>query len=82
MAQQENLIERMDTIKANSVTEREFEETWGISLETQVENMMDTWNHMMAQAKEAIYNDNQPAEPRQQSAAEDIAVNAGDKEES
>ena len=81
MAQQENLIERMDTIKANSVTEREFEETWGFSLETQVENMLVIWNHMMAQAKETIDNDNQPTETRQQSAAEDIAVNAGDKEE-
>lgn len=81
MAKEENLFERMDTIKASSVSEREFEETWGISLETQVEEMMDTWDRMLAQAKEAIDNDNLPIEPRQQSAANEKAVNAGDKEE-
>lgn len=61
---QENLIERMDTIKANSVTEREFEVTWGISLDDQVKNMKMKWDTLLAEAKEAIGIDNPPAPER------------------
>lgn len=70
MAKQENLTERMDTIKANSVSDREFEETWGISLEDHVKNMMAKWDTLLAQAKDAIDSDKQPADERQQLAAD------------
>lgn len=54
MTQKENLIERMDTVKAESVSDKEFEDAWGISLDDQVEKMMAKWDSMLAQAKEAI----------------------------
>lgn len=80
MAQLENLIERMDTIKANSVTDREFEVTWCISLDDQVKKMMAKWDALLAEAKEAISIDNLPADRRQQLAAPE-ADNAEEKEE-
>lgn len=82
MAKQENLKERMDTVKANSVSDREFEETWGISIDAQVDKMMARWDTLLAQAREAIDNDHQPADERQQPAAEAPADSAERKEES
>jgi len=80
MAKQENLKERMDTIKANSVSDLEFEETWGISIDAQVDKMMERWDTLLAQAREAIDNDHQPAGERQQPAAEEPADSAARKE--
>lgn len=81
MAKQENLIERMDTIKANSVSDREFEETWGISIDAQVDKMMERWNTLLDQTRETIDIDNQPADERQQSAADEQADIAARKED-
>lgn len=54
MTRKENLIERMDTVKAESVSDKEFEDSWGISLDAQVEKMVAKWDSMLAQAKDAI----------------------------
>ena len=55
MAEQvKNLIDRLDTIKANSVSDQEFEKTWGESLDRSVEKMMGVWDRLQAQAKQAI----------------------------
>ena len=54
MAQKENLIDRIDTIRANSVSDKEFEQTWGESLERKVKKSMDRWEKLLAQAKKAI----------------------------
>lgn len=54
MAQKENIMDRIDTIRANSVTDAEFEKTWGRSLDEHVERLMDRWDILLAQAKKAI----------------------------
>lgn len=54
MAKVENLIDRIDTIRANSVSDKEFEQTWGRSLDSQVKKMMGRWDELQARAKEAI----------------------------
>lgn len=54
MARIENLIDRIDTIRANSVSDKEFEQTWGRSLDSQVKKMMGRWDELQARAKEAI----------------------------
>lgn len=54
MAKRKNLVDRIDTIRANSVTDKEFEETWGRSLDSEVKKSMDRWDELLAQAKEAI----------------------------
>ena len=70
MTQKENLIERMDTVKAESVSDKEFEDAWGISLDDQVEKMMAKWDSMLAQAKEAIDSQEQPDGERHPLAAD------------
>ena len=35
-----NVIDQIDAIKANSVTENEFKSVWGISLDEHMERMM------------------------------------------
>ena len=37
----ENIIDKIDAIKANSVTEKEFKNVWGISLDEHINKMMD-----------------------------------------
>jgi hypothetical protein len=81
MAKKENLKERMDTVKANSVSDKEFEETWGISIDAQVDKLMERWDTLLAQARETIDNANQPADERQQLAAQEQADSAARKEE-
>ena len=54
MAKVENLIDRIDTIRANSVSDKEFEQTWGRSLDSQVKKMMGRWDELQARAREAI----------------------------
>ena len=70
MTQKENLIERMDTVKAESVSDKEFEDAWGISLDAQVEKMMAKWDSMLAQAKDAIDSQEQPDGERHPLAAD------------
>lgn len=36
----ENIIDKIDAIKANSVTEKEFKSVWGISLDEHMNKMM------------------------------------------
>lgn len=54
MANVKNLIDRIDTIRANSVSDKEFEQTWGESLDSKVKKSMDKWDELLAQAKTAI----------------------------
>lgn len=41
MAKQRDLLDRIDEVRANSVTPEKFKEAWGYSLEDHVEDMMD-----------------------------------------
>lgn len=59
MIQVENLIDRIDTIRANSVSDKEFEKTWGESLDRKVKKSMDKWDEILAQSKKAIEMSNQ-----------------------
>ena len=54
MVQVNNLIDRIDTIRANSVSDKEFEKTWGESLDRKVKKSMDKWDELLAQVKKAI----------------------------
>ena len=54
MAKKTNLMDRVDTIRANSVSDKEFEQIWGESLESSVSKTMDKWDELLAQAKKAI----------------------------
>ena len=40
MTQKENIMDRIDTIKANSVKEEQFRETWGVSLDEHMAKIM------------------------------------------
>ena len=59
MAQKTNLIDRIDSIRANSVSNKEFEQTWGESLDRKVKKSMDRWEELLAQAKKTIKVNNQ-----------------------
>ena len=59
MVQVNNLIDRIDTIRANSVSNKEFDQTWGESLDRKVKKSMDKWDELLAQAKKAIEVSNQ-----------------------
>lgn len=54
MTEVKNLIDRIDTIQANSVSEQEYERFWGESLDSKVKKSMDRWEVLLAQAKAAI----------------------------
>ena len=58
MAETKNLIDRLDTIRANSVSEVEFERVWGKSLDDHAKRVVARWDKLLAQAKEAIELDN------------------------
>ena len=49
-----NLIDKIDTIRVNSVTDKEFEQTWGMNLDMKVKNAMGRWDELLEQAKNAI----------------------------
>lgn len=49
MANIKNLLDRIDTIRANSVSDKEFEETWGRSLDEGTKKLMDRWDALLAQ---------------------------------
>ncbi len=78
MAKKENLIERMDNVKADSVSNKEFEETWGISIDAQVKKMMDKWNVLLTRAKDDIDNRDLPDGERLPMAA-DLDVDYADE---
>ncbi len=54
MGKNESLIERIDTIRANSVSDQQYEQTWGRSLDSKVKQSMDRWDTLLAAAKKAI----------------------------
>lgn len=54
MTEVRNLLDRIDTIRANSVSEQEYEKFWGKSLDSKVKESMDRWDELLAQAKAAI----------------------------
>lgn len=54
MAKEKNLLDRIDTIRANSVSDKEFEQTWGRSLDEGTSKLMDRWEELRALAKAAI----------------------------
>lgn len=58
MTKKVNLIERIDTIRANSVSEKQYEQIWGRSLDSKVKQSMDRWDALLAAAKKAIDNKN------------------------
>lgn len=58
MTEVKNLLDRIDTIRANSVSEQEYEKFWGKSLDSKVKKSMDRWEELLAQAKESIKLDN------------------------
>lgn len=49
-----NLMDRIDDVRVNSVTEDEYERVWNRSLDEQVSRMMVRWDELMARAKEAV----------------------------
>lgn len=49
-----NLMDRIDEVRVNSVTEDEYERVWNRSLDEQVNRMMVRWDELMARAKEAV----------------------------
>ena len=58
MGKNESLIERIDTIRANSVSDQQYEQTWGRSLDSKVKQSMDRWDALLTAAKEAIVSKN------------------------
>ena len=58
MTKKVNLIERIDTIRANSVSDKQYEQTWGRSLDSKVKQSMDRWDVLLAEAKKAIDSKN------------------------
>lgn len=54
MAQKENLIDRIDTLRANSVSDQDYEQFWGKSLDSKVKQSMKRWDELLARAKKAI----------------------------
>lgn len=47
-----NIIDKMDAIKANSVTEKQFESVWGISLNDHMKKIMAHVRKTDARVKE------------------------------
>lgn len=71
MAKKKDLLERIDEARANRVSPEKFEKTWGYSLDEHVANMMDficKLEDETAPVEEEKLN--QPAEERQQLAAD------------
>lgn len=51
MVKTKDLLDRIDEVRANTVTPEKFKETWGYSLEEHVDDMMDFIHEL--EAKEA-----------------------------
>ncbi len=52
MATKVNVIEQIDAIKANSVSEKQFQSVWGISLDDHIARMMEHVRKTDARVKE------------------------------
>lgn len=53
-----NLLDRIDAIRANSVTDQEFDKTWGTSLDRHLEKMMEIVSKMDAQMEKCTQSKN------------------------
>ena len=49
-----NLMDRIDDVRANSVSDDEYKRVWNRSLDEQVSRMMVRWDELQARAKEAV----------------------------
>lgn len=47
-----DLIDKIDELRANSVTSEEFEEVWGITIEAHLQKMMEEINTHLAKAQD------------------------------
>ena len=54
MKRVKNLMDRIDEVRVNSVTEDEYERVWNRSLDEQVSRMMVRWDELLSCAKEAV----------------------------
>ena len=45
------LLDKIDTIKSNSISDKEFEETWGESLDMKVEKSINKWDDLLRETK-------------------------------
>lgn len=52
MAATKNVIDQIDAIKANSVSEKQFESVWGISLDEHMARMMEHVREIDERVKE------------------------------
>lgn len=48
------LLDRIDTIKTNSISDKEFEETWDESLDVKVEKSMNKWDDLLRKTKNNV----------------------------
>ena len=53
-----NLLDRIDAIRANSVTDQEFDKTWGSSLDRHLEKMMEMVSRIDAKMENSIKSRN------------------------
>ena len=54
MALKMNLLDKLDAIRVNSVTDKDYKEFWGESLDEHVNELMDFAREFDAQIKESI----------------------------
>lgn len=50
-----NLMDRIDEVRANSVSDDEYKRVWNRSLDEQVSRMTALWDELQARAREAVY---------------------------
>ena len=48
------LLDKIDTIKSNSISDKEFEETWGESLGVKVEKSINKWDDLLKETKNNV----------------------------
>ena len=49
-----NLMDRIDEVRANSVSDDEYKRVWNRSLDEQVSRMTALWDELQARAREAV----------------------------
>ena len=53
-----SLIERIDEIRANSITDEDFKRVWGKSIDEHVDEMMNRWEELEAKYKPEVASGN------------------------
>ena len=53
----ENVIDKIDALKANTVSEKEFKNVWGISLDEHINKMMEHVRNTDARVREERLNE-------------------------